>query len=393
MSMDGLYVARGHDRQSRGVRSDDFKRKRCLKKYIIWQARKSILKMSHSNFIGWDIGGAHLKVASVNATGKIEFVEQFASPLWQGLEQLEILLPKTIKQLPQGSLSHAFTITAELVDIFKDRKEGMNLLIDVCENKLGDDINLYAADEGLLNLDSARKNINQVASANWHASATYTASLFESGLFIDVGSTTTDIIPFSNNKLNNRGSNDQSRLRFDELVYTGVIRTSLMALADKVPFNGEWQNIAAENFATTADVYRILTSLKESDDLMEAADGSSKDIQGSTRRLARMLGTDSSITIEAQRWYKLAEYFEETQLQLLTNAVLRVLSESSGSNDKIVGAGAGRFLVKKIAQRIGIPYIEFSDLCDTKSGLQHKCNICAPAVAIAQLNRQLSICL
>jgi (4-(4-[2-(gamma-L-glutamylamino)ethyl]phenoxymethyl)furan-2-yl)methanamine synthase len=348
--------------------------------------------MSHSDFIGWDIGGAHLKVASVNAVGKIEFVEQFASPLWQGLEQLEILLEKTIKQLPQGSHSHAFTITAELVDIFKDREEGVNTLIDVCEKNLGDNINLYATDEGILRLDKAREKINQIASANWHASTTYTASLIESGLFIDVGSTTADIIPFSNNKLKNRGLNDQSRLRFDELVYTGVIRTSLMALADRVPFNGEWQNIAAENFATTADVYRILTSLKESDDLMDAADGSSKDIQGSVRRLARVLGTDSGNSIEAQRWYKLAEYFEEMQLQLLTNAVLRVLSESSSSDDKIIGAGAGRFLIKKIAQRIGIPYMEFSDLCDAESDLQHKCNVCAPAVAIAQLNRQLSIC-
>ncbi len=347
--------------------------------------------MSHSNFIGWDIGGAHLKVASVNVAGRIEFVEQFASPLWQGLEQLEELFPKTIGQLPQGSHSHAFTITAELVDIFKDREEGMNTLIDVCEKNLGDNINLYATDEGILRLEKARENINRVASANWHASAAYTASLIDSGLFIDVGSTTTDIIPFSDNNLNNRGFDDQTRLRFDELVYTGVIRTSLMSLTNKVPFDGEWQNIAAENFATTADVYRILTSLKESDDLMETADGSSKDIAGSIRRLARMIGTDSINSIEAQRWYKLAEYFEETQLQLITNAVLRVLSKSPDSDGKIVAAGAGRFLIKKIAQRINIPYMEFSDLCETETDLQHKCNVCAPAVAIAQLNRQLSL--
>jgi (4-(4-[2-(gamma-L-glutamylamino)ethyl]phenoxymethyl)furan-2-yl)methanamine synthase len=345
--------------------------------------------MNYSNFIGWDIGGAHLKVASVNDVGKIEFIEQLASPLWQGIKQLEELIPETIERLPNGSRSHAFTITAELVDIFNDREEGMNSLINVCQKKLGNDINLYAADSGLLGLDNARDNINQIASANWHASAAYTASLIESGIFVDVGSTTTDIIPFSHNKLNNRGFDDQSRLRLDELVYTGVIRTSLMSLTNKAPFNGEWQNIAAENFATTADVYRILNQLVESDDLMEAADGKLKDMEGSVRRLARMLGTDSIASVEPQRWYKLAEYFEETQLQLLTNAVLRVLSNAPESKRKIIGAGAGRFLIKKIAQRINIPYIEFSDLCDSESELQHKCNVCAPAVAVAQLNRQL----
>jgi probable H4MPT-linked C1 transfer pathway protein len=347
--------------------------------------------MGNSNFIGWDIGGAHLKVASVSETGKVEFVEQFASPLWQGIDQLEALLPKTIERLPKGSCSHAFTITAELVDAFKDRQEGMNTLINICEKNLGDNISLYAAAEGLLDLDSARKKTSQIASANWHASAGYTASLIESGVFIDVGSTTTDIIPFSEGDLENRGGDDQSRLRFDELIYTGVVRTSLMSLTNKVPFNGEWQNIAAENFATTADVYRILARLDESDDLMEAADGQSKDIEGSIRRLARMLGTDSIASIKRQRWHKLAEYFEEMQLQLLTNAVLRILSNSANSVPKIVGAGAGQFLVKKIAHRINIPYIEFSALCDSELELQHKCNVCAPAVAVAQLNRQLSI--
>lgn len=347
--------------------------------------------MSHSNFIGWDIGGAHLKVACVNEEGKVKFVEQFSSPLWQGIEQLEELFPKTIDQLPQGSHSHAFTITAELVDIFKDRQEGLTSLINLCEKKMGSNIRLYGTNEGLLGLDGARKNTSQIASANWHASATYTASLLESGLFIDVGSTTTDIVPFANNKLNHRGVDDQSRLQLDELVYTGVIRTSLMSLTNKVPFNGEWQNIAAENFATTADVYRVLTYLEESDDLMDAADGKSKDVKGSIMRIARMLGTDAVDSIEHQRWYKLAEYFEEIQIQILTNSVLRVLSNSPSGDYKIVGAGTGRFLVKKIAQRINIPYIEFSDLCNSDVSLQHKCNVCAPAVAVAQLNRQRSL--
>lgn len=347
--------------------------------------------ISYSNFIGWDIGGAHLKVASVNETGKIEFIEQFASPLWQGIEQLEKSLPKAIKKLPQGLCSHAVTITAELVDVFKDRQEGMESIINVCEKIMGEDVNLYAADEGLLGLDLARKKTDKIASANWHASAKLAASTIEAGLFVDVGSTTTDIIPFANKKLNNRGFDDQSRLRFDELVYTGVVRSSLMSLTNKVPFDGEWQNIAAEHFATTADVYRVLSSLEEGDDLMEAADGKSKNVIGSLQRLARMLGADVVSSVKDHRWHKLAEYFEEIQLQLLTNSVLRVLSNSPEDKQKIVGAGTGRFLIKKIAQRINIPYIEFSDLCDTGVDLQHKCNVCAPAVAIAQLNRQFAL--
>ncbi|MCZ6804717.1 MAG: hypothetical protein O7D86_12495 [Proteobacteria bacterium] len=339
-----------------------------------------------SNYIGWDIGGAHLKVASVNQAGKVEFVEQFATPLWQGLQPLEKTFPQAMLHLPEGVLSHGLTMTAELVDIFIDRQEGMNKLINICEKHLGKTINLYAPDQGLLNSENARKQLNHIASANWHASATYTASKVETGLFIDVGSTTTDIIPFSNKSVNNRGFDDQSRLRSDELVYTGVIRTSLMALTNKAPFAGEWQNLAIEHFATTADIYRILGYIDENDDLMDTADGNNKDVASSTRRLARMVGTDSGTAIQ-DSWYKLAAYFEEVQLQLLTNALQRVLSNIPDNKQKIVGAGVGRFLIKKIAQRLNIPYIEFSELCDSESGLQHKCNVCAPAVALAQLSR------
>lgn len=344
--------------------------------------------MNDSNFIGWDIGGAHLKTAAVNKSGKLYFADQFALPIWHGVDQLEELIPEVLETLPDGSCSHAITITAELSDIFKNREEGVRSLIDVCEKKLGADVSFYAINSGLIDLDSAKNKTDQIASANWHASASYTTSLIESGIFIDVGSTTTDIIPFIDNKLNNRGVDDQSRLRFDELVYTGVIRTSLMALTNKAPFKGEWQNIAAENFATTADVYRILSCLEESDDVMDAADGKNKDVEGSLRRLARMLGMDF-INSNETHLYEVAEYFEEMQLQLLTNAILRVLSNSPDNDAKIIGAGAGSFLIKKVAQRINLPYLSYSDLCDSEPELQHKCNVCAPAVAIAQLNRQI----
>ncbi len=344
--------------------------------------------MKVSNYIGWDVGGAHLKVASISASGRVGLVEQIATPLWQGLDQLEIAFPKTMERLPDGTLSHALTMTAELVDIFQDRESGMKALINLCEKTLGSNISLYATDGGILSLSGAYKRIDQLASSNWHASATYVASLLESGLFVDIGSTTTDIIPFSNKLVTARGVDDQSRLRFDELVYTGVVRTPLMTLAKQVPFSGEWQNLAAESFSNTADVYRVLGALEEGDDLMETADGGDKDIVSSIRRLARMLGTDSSsFEISDGGWNKLAQYFEEVQIQLLTKAVLRVMSHVETRNQKIVGAGVGRFLARKIAQRLNIPYLEFSELCDSDPVLTHKCNTCAPAVALAQLNR------
>jgi len=47
-----------------------------------------------------------------------------------------------------------------------------------------------------------------------------------------------------------RGFSDADRLACEELVYTGVVRTPLMALADRIPFGGQWIPAMAEHFAT-----------------------------------------------------------------------------------------------------------------------------------------------
>ena len=101
-----------------------------------------------------------------------------------------------------------------------------------------------------------------------------------------------------------------------------------------------------------------------------------------------MIGADASKAVtDKDSWYQLAEYFAESQLQLITNAILRVISRSPKGQIKIIGAGTGRFLVRKIAGRLGYPYIEFSELFNCVSGWEHKSNVCAPAVALAQLIR------
>ena len=342
--------------------------------------------MNYSNFIGWDIGGAHLKVASVSNVGEINFVEQYATPLWQGLDKLSNIFPVAINKIPRGPVAHAVTMTAELVDIFENRQAGIDTLTALCKEYLGEQINLYAATGNFLKANEFNEQTTSIASANWHASALVTASLVDTGVFVDIGSTTTDIIPFQDKKLLNIGFDDQTRLRSDELLYTGIIRTPLMALAQKVPFAGYWQSIAAEHFATTADVYRVLGLLNEEDDLMESADGAIKDSEHSLKRLARMVGADAA-RYNYNNWYKLAEYFADVQKRLISDSILRVTSKQPDKEIRIIGAGTGRFLIKEIAERLNYPYIEFSELFSCATQLQHQCNVCAPAVAVAQLSR------
>ena len=78
---------------------------------------------------------------------------------------------------------------------------------------------------------------------------------------MDVGTTTTDLIPIRAGAVAARGATDAERLTESELLYTGVVRTPVMAVAQTAPFSGRMQGIAAERFATMADVWRLTGDL------------------------------------------------------------------------------------------------------------------------------------
>lgn len=338
--------------------------------------------------IGWDLGGAHLKAAAVSADGKVRHVIQQACPLWQGLEQLHRAVRLTMETIPEGPVLHAVTMTGELVDLFTNRKQGVRALIDGMKRHASPaDIRVYAGQLGFLDTDQAIGNIDRVASANWLASATLAATRVNQGLFVDVGSTTTDIIPFRHGQVAARGYKDYDRLHNDELVYTGVVRTPVMSLAQRVPFEGAWINLMAELFATTADVYRLTNALPEHADLLPSADGGGKSQIDSARRLARMLGRDVE-TASLAAWKRLASYFAERQLDLIADACACNLSLGIVSNDSpLVGAGVGRFLVRALASRLERPYRDFDDFFSDYAHEQHRLAAadCAPAVAVASL--------
>jgi hypothetical protein len=51
----------------------------------------------------------------------------------------------------------------------------------------------------------------------------------------------------------------------------------------------------------------------------------------------------------------------------------------------VVGAGCGRFVARRLAERLGRLYLDFGDLIDTAPGLCEMAARCAPAVAVALL--------
>jgi (4-(4-[2-(gamma-L-glutamylamino)ethyl]phenoxymethyl)furan-2-yl)methanamine synthase len=311
---------------------------------------------------GWDIGGAHLKAALTDAQGRIHTCSQLPCPLWQGLEKLEHAFTSMQAQLGSTGSLAAVTMTGELADLFNNRNEGVLGILDCVCQYFGSKIPVYvfAEGKGFIALEEAKGYSPEVASANYLATSQLAARYWSQGLVMDVGSTTTDIIPCDAGHPCPQGKNDRERLIEGELVYSGVTRTSLMALAPQAPLGGRWVRLAAEHFATTADIYRLLGYLAAEADYYPSADNRSKHPADCAQRLARMVGSDSHYG-PLSTWKKLARYFAERQSQQLTEASLQVLSRIDLAPEApFIGAGIGRFLVAECARRLQRPYVDFS---------------------------------
>ncbi|NOR80297.1 MAG: H4MPT-linked C1 transfer pathway protein [Methyloprofundus sp.] len=343
------------------------------------------------NIVGWDIGGAHLKAAVLNQNGEVLVVYQEPCPLWQGLKSLEIALTHIIEKLPVHTSQHAITMTGELVDLFANKAQGVTEIVAVMQRLLEQkSLVVYAGRLGFISAELIEPgNIDDIASANWLASAQYVAQKIEQGLFIDMGSTTTDILLLRDNQVGVLGYTDFQRLISSELVYTGMVRTAVMAVVQSVEFAGNKVGVMSEYFATMADVYRLTHELNERHDQSDAADNGAKTEQASAQRLARMVGCDEQ-DFSLSHWQELAYTIRRQQLDRIQLASQKQLSRvEKGTKTQLIGAGVGRFLIQEMAQSLGLEYTDFNSLF--KAPL-HKTDMqiadCAPAVSVAYLARE-----
>jgi (4-(4-[2-(gamma-L-glutamylamino)ethyl]phenoxymethyl)furan-2-yl)methanamine synthase len=330
--------------------------------------------------IGWDIGGAHLKAARVSH-GRVEATVQAATPLWLGLGSLEAAFDALRAQLgPAGH--HVITMTGELCDAFPSRREGVAALASIAANRLAPAApSLYGGRAGFVELNQAALYAADIASANWHASAALVAHQLRDALFVDIGSTTADLIPIVAGQVAAIGYSDAERLASGELVYTGMTRSFVMSLASRAPFRGAWTPLMNEYFASSADVHRILDDLPDGADKMATADGREKTVEASRARLARMIGRETDEG-DASDWHGLAAWFAEAQVRQIADAAsLRLSRNDVAVAAPVIAAGVGEIVATEVARRLRRPCIGFSSLIAAPAEASH----CAPAVAVALL--------
>ncbi len=342
--------------------------------------------MLSANIMGWDIGGAHIKAAIIKSPSEIVGVYQLPCQLWKGIDKLHEAAQKLLAEVELPIDCHVLTMTGELVDLFADRDDGVKQILAAMGSLLPDNkVFVYAGTDGLVDMVQVRTgHYLNIASANWLASATYTAQQVGGGLFVDIGSTTTDILLLQNNQVTVAGYTDYERLHSEELVYTGIVRTPVMAIGQSAQFEGKEVGLMAEYFATMADVYRVTGELNELHDQCETADGAEKTLSASAKRLARMIGLDYHED-ELPRWKEFADNLRSQQVKRIQDACVRQMGRSQATiKGPLIGAGVGRFLVKGIAANLGLDYLDFTDLL-LSSGNQHVAYTAADCAAAASV--------
>jgi len=289
--------------------------------------------------IGWDIGGAHIKAAKIDFKKKTSKTKQLYSPIWKNVNYLKKSI-KLIKKKLGKTNYHAITMTAELSDIFPDRKNGVKHIINLSSKILGEKNIFFYSKKNFLKKKLAIKKPFELNSMNWHATASFVSNFFPNCILVDIGSTTSDIIPIKNKEIISKGVSDYQRLKSNELIYLGVLRTPIQAVERK-------KNLINENFANLSDVYRVLNKIPSTFDLLPTLDRKTKNKHDSARRIARIFGKDYKKN-HFLKWKKIAYQIEGEHLKILKSVIKKIEKKNFLKKVPIIGAGIGEFLVKKI---------------------------------------------
>ncbi len=330
--------------------------------------------------LGWDIGGVNTKAARVEIeNGRLSLLRSVLAPLEMQRESAALVptLRRLATLLGGGPVTHAVTMTAELSQAFRTKREGVGFVLDaLVEAFPGEPVEIYGAEGRFLDPAGARQRPLEVASANWAATARFVGRQVSDCLMVDIGTTSSDIIPIEAGNPCARGRTDPERLLSGELVYTGALRTPVEAVAHEVPLWGGRCPLAAERFALIGDVYLWLGALDARDYTVTAPDGRPPTREFAGERLARAVCADAEM-LDEEAVGTIARALAEAQVSTITDAIRRVRARHPGLGTAVV-AGLGDFVAGEAANRAGLEVARLSDRIGSAART-------APAAAVAWL--------
>ncbi|MFX0024065.1 MAG: hydantoinase/oxoprolinase family protein [Candidatus Hermodarchaeota archaeon] len=346
--------------------------------------------------VGLDIGGANTKAALLlfkddTINESYSYIEYF--PFWE----------KTIKDIPEMLIrvfenlfkltnfnlemidNIAVTITAELSDAFKTKREGVLLILEALRKIIDKEkLSFITNTSQFINYETAKSNYYLIAGANWASTALFLGAFKPTCILIDAGSTTIDFIPILNSIAVPEGKDDVSRLVNHELVYTGGLRATIPSITHHVPYKGNKVRVSFEKFALISDVHRILNNISEAEYINDTADNRSKSIEDCYARLSRIICTDIE-TISKEKLDLIANFIYQKQLDIITREIgafmknLTIRFKEFADNPQFVTTGlSADFLIMKPLRDLGYTnIINFEELTNISD------NISSSAFAVA----------
>jgi probable H4MPT-linked C1 transfer pathway protein len=323
--------------------------------------------------IGWDIGGANTKAVFLRTeNGYVEEIKTAIEyfPVWKDPAKLANML-STLKEKVSGNAKVdgvGLTMTAELSDAYQTKREGVNHIL-ACAAEAFADLPVFVLDidTELRSMDDARSEPLKVAAANWAATGWLVAQLIKTCVIVDVGSTSTSIIPVVDGRVSAAGKTDLEKLMVGELVYTGSLRTNVAAIVSSVPLRDGTARVASELFAQSGDVHLVLGNISEDEYTTETADGRGKTRSEALARLARVVCADIEMLTE-QEIVQIARYVHRKQVEQVAEGLSQVYSRVRSlttAKIPVVVTGIGKdFIARTAAQNLGVDeVIELGKVC------------------------------
>lgn len=329
--------------------------------------------------LGWDIGGVNTKSARLGSNG---VSDGRSTSVPYELQHEPSLLNAILRSVAsrvgaEPDDCHAVTMTAELSQIFRTKREGVAFILDALEATFPPArLHVYTVSGRFVTPGEARAQPLEVAASNWAATASWVGQWYPNCILIDVGTTTSDLIPIRGGSIAALGRTDPERLRSGELVYTGALRTPVEAMARRLPFGDGTITLAAEGFALSGDVHLWLGRLREEDYTCPTPDGRPALREYAGERLARAVCADRDL-LEETEITELATALALEQTRSLCSALERVRGRCPELDSAVV-TGLGEFIAAAAARAAGL------NVCSLANRV-HGSSQTAAATAVASL--------
>lgn len=330
--------------------------------------------------LGWDVGGANIKaVRLIPTSGVAPRLVSRSVPLTVEHEAARLVptLAGLAEDLEGEDLPQAVTMTAELSRNFRTKREGVAGVLDAVERALPRaSIRVYSVGGAFLTPVEARRAPLEVAASNWAATARMVAAFLPDCLLIDIGTTTTDIVPIVGGEPAAEGRTDPERLARAELVYTGALRTPCEAVASEVPLGGSSCRVSAEGFALIGDAHLWSGRLAEDSYTVATPDRRPATREFAGERLARLVCADREM-LDDDAVGRIAAALAEAQRRTVTAAIAKVHARHPSLRTAVV-TGLGDFIAADAARCAGLEIRALADWIGDAART-------APAAAVAWL--------